>query len=146
MPLEIERFDEYSTQPYDDASICNNSFLIRHINPEFHLTYDENIGTRRISSGAFSATSHDPNFGMSVDIEQLLRAAGEPENKMVPDGFGAVRLNVGDIRNINLKVGHDPTPTNSFHGQVWGVRNKIRSNLHKIASDWVVEIAGVRIR
>lgn len=141
-------------QPHDDVKLLPDGGVIRHINPDAHVTDDENTGKRRISSNAFSCTSGDPDFGMSVDIEQLLIAARMKTDAMVPEGYGAVRLRIGDIRDIGLKVGSDPIPQNSpdgavenpFHGQVWGVRPRFRRKLHELVNGWVKELPGIEIR
>ncbi len=129
--------------PHDDAAIEPESILIRYIDPENHLVPDENIGGRRVGSNAFHATSKDPDYGMSVDIGQLLVEANRELGSRVKPGFGAVGLRVGDVRTVAaLKVGSDPLPENEFHGQVWGVKNKVSKRLSRLAT-WVVSLPGV---
>ncbi len=131
--------------PHDDCDLGEDDGVIRNI-PLSQIVYDENIQGRRISSGAFSATSGDPDNGMSVDLENLIVAAGKAPSANVPEGMGAVRLHVGPVRGVGLKVGSDPDDSNPFHGQVWGVKKPLRSKLHDLVVDWVVAVDGVRIR
>lgn len=131
--------------PYEDVELCEGDSVIRNIPPS-QIVYDENIQGRRISSGAFSATSGDPDYGMSVDLEKLIVAAGKAPSANVPEGMGAVRLHVGPVRALGLKVGSDPDDSNPFHGQVWGVKRPFRAKLHDLVVDWVVAVDGVRIR
>jgi hypothetical protein len=131
---------------HDDPVILPQSLLIRHINPDHHVVRDENTNGLRISSGAFAATTKDPDYGMSVDIGQLLSEQGLPDHHMVPQHMGAVSLGVGDLREIGLKIGSDPVPTNEFHGQAWGVKPSMRKTVQKLIRDWVVPLPGVALR
>jgi hypothetical protein len=139
-----------SVIPHDEPLLNDSNNLIRKINIRSHIVTDENTGGRRISSAAFSATSDDPHFGMSVDLGQSVIASGKQEADVVPVGFGAVRLKTGNVRELGLQVGSDPetetTPPNPHHGQIWGVKNKYRKKLHSIVDDWVVPISGVNLR
>jgi hypothetical protein len=146
MPAKPVRDSSGVVVPHDDSNIADCGYLIRHINPEYHTCLDENFGCRRIASSAFSASKGDPDFGMSSDIGQLLDEAGRPQDAMVPSGFGAVRVQVGPMRQIPLKVGSDPEPANEFHGQAWGVKDRIRNKVHRLVIDWLVPLDGVRIR
>ena len=146
MPANPVRDSKGVVVPHDDPSIANCGYLIRNISPQYHLCFDENLGRRRIASSAFSASKGDPDFGMSGDIGQLLEEAGLPQQAMVPTGFGAVRLQIGSIRQIPLKVGSDPEPDNVFHGQAWGVKASIRKKVHRLVVDWLVPIEDVEIR
>ena len=100
--------------------------LIRHINSSQHVIFDENTNGFRIASAAYSRTSGDPDYGMSVDIGQLLHEAGLSEAAMVPPGMGAVKLPVDGVRALNLCVGSAPIPTNKYHGQACGVKDSKR--------------------
>ncbi len=146
MPLSPPRDAAGRVVAHDDPEIEDDSSLIRHINPEFHVVPDENTGGRRIASSAFSATSGDPDFGMSVDVGQFLAERRLGENAHVPPGFGAVRLRVGPVRALALRVGSDPLADNDEHGQVWGVKSTKKSKLQRIVEDWVVTLPGVAIR
>ena len=118
--------------PHDEKMIDGSSILVRHIHPEYHVIFDANTGSVRISSGAFSATTGDPHRGMSVDMGQLLSEAGLLLGAQVAAGSGAVEIVVGDVRALHLAVGSDPTAANWFHGQVWGVKTSHRAKLHRI--------------
>jgi hypothetical protein len=131
---------------HDDPAILPQSLLIRHINPDHHVVPDENTKGLRISSGAFAATTRDPDYGMSVDIGQLLSERRLPNHHMVPQRMGAVSLGVGDLREIGLRIGSDPVPMNEFHGQTWGVKPSMRKAVHKLLKAWVVPISGVALR
>ena len=132
---------------HDDSAIRPDSKLIRHINPREHICLDENTGRMRIKSSAFSPTSRDSEYGMSVDLEQLLTGAGLPHDARVPRGVGAVALPVGQVRELALKVGSDPVPDNQFHGQAWGVRSKgIKQRLCGLVDSWIAPLEGVDLR
>jgi hypothetical protein len=131
---------------HDDPAILSHSLLIRHINPKHHVVPDENTNGLRISTAAFSATTRDPDHGMSVDIGQLLSEQGLPDSHMVPLGMGAVSLVVDDLRARALRVGSDPMETNQFHGQVWGVKETTRKVVQRLVKDWIVPLAGVALR
>ena len=132
--------------PHDDEDLMTQSILIRHINRLHHVYFDENRQGNRIKSAAFSHSSGDPNYGMSVDLGQLLQEEGFPDDYMVPEGFGAVKLGVGDVRALGLPVGSDPRPHNRFHGQVWKVKETKRLKLQNLVIDWVVRIPEVDLR
>jgi hypothetical protein len=65
---------------------------------------------------------------------------------MVPAGMGAVRLCVGEVRKLQLRVGSDPKPKNPAHGQAWGVKSTKKQKLHAIVDDWVVPLPNVALR
>lgn len=131
---------------HDDLAIRPETKLIRHINPKEHICRDDNTGQLRIKSSAFSPTSRDPEYGMSVDLEQLLSEEGLPKDHKVPKNFGAVALKVASIRSLELKVGSDPVPDNQFHGQIWGVRTKnLKQKIRTIIDGWVKSIDGVEL-
>jgi hypothetical protein len=146
MPLDPPTDLHGNVVAHDDQAIVPASMLIRHINEAAHVVFDENRNCRRIARLAFSATSGDPDDGMSVDIGQLLAEAGLQEDAQVPRGMGAVKLEVGQVRALVLRVGSDPIPTNKYHGQVWGVKDSKRQKLHSVVVDWVVPIPGVALR
>jgi ribosomal protein L21E len=150
MPLQPQRNDQGAVIPHNDDALSNESLLIRHINPDYHVVPDENIGGRRIGSNAFSATNGDPHNGMSVNLEQLINERGLEPKSLVPENFGAVSLNVGDVRDLDvdpkLQVGSDPEPHNRYHGQVWGVKGSVRRKLHRLVRGWVVELKDVHLK
>ena len=146
MPLAPKRNQDGEVVAHNDPAIDDASMLIRYINVREHVIYDENLRRRRISSAAFSASSGDPNFGMSVDLGQLLAEGGLSESARVPAGMGAVKLQVGPVRSLNLRVGSDQSRANKYHGQVWDVKSGKRSKLHKLVLDWVAPIDDVTLR
>jgi hypothetical protein len=146
LPLNPPRGADGDVIPHDDLAILPESIVVRHINPKYHVVLDENTNSRRITSGAFAATSGDPDYGMSVDVNQLLSEQNLLTAHMVPSGMGAVSLVVADLRGKRLRVGSDPVPSNEFHGQVWGVKKTVRHIVQKLVKDWVVPLDGVAIR
>ena len=147
MPLIPKRDARGVVIAHDDLAILPESKLVRHINPEEHICLDENTGRRRIKSSAFSPTNRDPEYGMSVDLEQLLSEAGLPIDDQVPKGFGAVAMSVASIRSLALRVGSDPEAGNPFHGQIWGVKTKtLRQRISGILDKWVTPLEGVDLK
>jgi hypothetical protein len=146
LPLTPPRGSGGVVTAHDDPAILPRSLLIRHINPKHHVVPDENTNGLRISTGAFAATTGDPDHGMSVDVGLLLAEQGFPDSHMVPQGMGAVSLAVNDLRAKGLRVGSDPIPTNVFHGQVWGVKQTTRKAVQRLVRGWVVPLAGVALR
>ena len=56
-----------------------------------------------------------------------MTAAGlDPLHHVTDPTHGAVRLMVGDLRKLQLKVGWDPDDAHPHHGAVWGVTNSKR--------------------
>ncbi|HEV2366013.1 MAG TPA: hypothetical protein VGS12_17650 [Caulobacteraceae bacterium] len=133
--------------PHDDAAIASDTWVVRHVSADHHVVRDDNLGVRRLSTGAFSATSGEPGHGMSVDIGQVLRDLGLVEGAMVPAGHGGVRLSVGALRRLTLRVGSDPEPGNPAHGQTWGAERRLRRKLLEIAcaGGWVIALPGVAL-
>jgi hypothetical protein len=152
LPLQPPRDQAGNVIPHDDPAIADDSYVVRHINPEAHLAPDENTGGSRISTGAFNRT-REPNGGISVDLGQELIAAGLPLNHMVQPGMGAVKISVGAVRRLTLWVGSDPIiaehqgdAENPHHGQIWNGRKKTPRDLYKAIEDWVVQLPGVALR
>jgi len=112
--------------PHDHPDIRDDDYVIRHIPPAMLVPADNSkpLGPRRISSGAYSESGDFP-FGMSVDIEGWIVAAGLSPLHYLPDpSYGAQRLNVGALRRAGCQVGWDPIPgKNPHHALVWGLRN-----------------------
>jgi hypothetical protein len=111
--------------PHDDPDIEDGDGLLRYIDPDNHLVWDDNLGRYRVSSAAFSESS-TPNGGMSVDIEQSMVAAGLAREARLPNPrWGIARLLAGNMRQLGLQVGSDSLPENPHHGAVWGIgRNR----------------------
>lgn len=123
-----------NVKPYDDPDIGNADGLLRYIDPDNHLTPDKNTGQWRISSGAFSESSH-PGGGMSVDLERpLIAATGSNMGRLPTPDFGLVRLVTGDMRQLGCDVGSTPKKGNPFHCDVWGISKRLRREISAKAS------------
>lgn len=138
-------------EPYDESQINPDDKIIRRINPEQHVVWDDSRGRPRISSKAFSPSSGQ-NGGMSVDIEQLLLADGVNSREYVttPVFTGSVAFSAGAARALDLQVGYDATPSNPYHGEVWGKDRPNRFSRPQKrglaeASCWYVELDDVDI-
>jgi hypothetical protein len=124
-------------QPHDDADIPNEAYLVRYVHST-QLVADRS-GLRRLSTGAFSRSSKSYDFyqSMSADLLDLILKDGlSPMARMRPGHEAVVRLKIGDLRSVGLKVGHDPKPDNPYHVGVWGVGSQHRKKLHAFA-EWL---------
>lgn len=128
--------------PHNDPEILDNDRLIRLVNPTHHVVWDANQQVHRISSALFNPSSS--NAGVSVEIEPLLVADGISIATRVPSGWGAVSLNAGDARVINLDVGkhplsgNQPGAPNPYHGEIWGVRSRASKRHLVEKAIWIV--------
>jgi hypothetical protein len=110
--------------PHDHAEILDDHHVIRHTNPN-DLAFQQELGRWRLSSGAFSESS---DGGMSVDIEEWMIADGlESLHYLTNPLEGAVRIRVGDLRQLGCQVGWDPDSGHPHHGSVWGIKGTRRS-------------------
>lgn len=139
-------------QPYDEPELTAEDTLIRRVDPNYHLVWDDNLQCTRISSKLFSPSSGQ-NGGMSVDVEKLIVADGHNPMAYVttPKYMGSVSLTVGLIRDSNLQVGYTPTTDNPYHADVWGTNRPNRftgSQKRELMNSccWYVEIDGVCLR
>ncbi len=120
MPLDPPRDQQGKIIPHDHADILDGYHLIRHTTPN-DLAFDQSLGAKRLSSGAFSESS---DGGMSVYVEEWMVADGlGPLNYLSDSTHGAVRLNVGQLRALGFKVGWDPDNGPRHHAAVWGIGN-----------------------
>jgi hypothetical protein len=88
-------------------------------------------GSPASQSGAYSESS---DGGMSVDVEDWIRADGLPTLHYFRDPYhGAVRPNVGMLRKLGLQVGWDPDGGHRHHGAVWGINSSRRRKIAAIA-------------
>jgi hypothetical protein len=133
--------------PHDHPDIGSTDGVIRRI-PE-HWIMTESDGRRRLSSLTFSPSSGS-NRGMSVDLQAQIEEAGlscrEFINTTTPQCIGAIRFEVGALREFNFMVGFNPQPSNPHQGEVWGnfTGAMQRQILPRLAS-WFLEIEGVFI-
>src|SRR6266851_580057 len=105
MPAEPPRDPEGNIVPHDHPEILIEHHVIRHITP--NDLHTEGTGWRRVASGAYSESS-DKYGGMSVDIEEwMLADALQPLHYVAAETNGAVRLNVGVLRDAGFQVGWD---------------------------------------
>lgn len=138
-------------EPYDEENIDDDDLVIRRINPEHHVVWDDDRSCNRVSSKAFSPSSNGDG-GMSVDIEQLMIGAGIDPRQYVttPEFTGSVSFPARTARELNLVVGYEPLENNPYHGEVWnplrpqyftgGQKRKLQEG-----SIWYVEIPDVEI-
>jgi hypothetical protein len=143
--------------PYDEPKIGDEDVIIRRINPDQHVVWDDNRKQKRISSKAYNKST-GLNEGMSVDVEALIMADGLDPRIYVqtPVFTGAVAFSASVIRTLDLWVGYDPVrdhhnaQDNPYHGQVWSREQKKKfSEVQKSglarAANWYVEIPGVAV-
>jgi hypothetical protein len=74
---------------------------------------------------------------MSVYVEEWMRADGlDPLHYLTDPRHGAVRINVGELRQLGFQVGWDPDDGPPHHGAVWSIGNgsKRKKRVHKIAT------------
>lgn len=139
--------------PYDDDNVTNNDVIIRRVNPDQHIVFNENTQTMQLSSKLFSPSS-ELNGGMSVDLLRLIEEAGRDAKEFVttPIFTGSVCFIAGSARAAGLRVGGEPLPDNPFHGEIWGNPNRPNKFTRKQknalinASKWFVQIPDVSIK
>ena len=87
--------------PYNEERIGDDDIIIRRINPDQHIIWDENRNKLRISSKAYNKSS-GLRDGMSVDIEALIAAAGVNPKAYVttPVFTGSVAFLAGKVRAL----------------------------------------------
>lgn len=132
--------------PHDHPEINDTDGIIRRISEEF-LVFDEKIGSKRISTMAFRASS-GTNGGMSVDLQVQIEEAGLDVRQYVtsPKWVGSVRFEAHMLRERALMVGYKPTPSNPYHGEVWGNFSRSIQRYLQNNCSWFVEIPGAAIR
>ena len=133
------RDDDGRVRPHDDPAIPDEAFVVRYI-ASGQFVPDRAAGAgRRLSKGAFSASSkdRDPYQGMSADLLQPMIADGlPPTGQRKPIHEAVVRLQVGKLRSLGLWVGKDPKEHNPYHVCVWGVTPHLRKKILDLA-EWV---------
>ena len=146
-----------AVDPYDEAQIGPADTIIRRINPDQHVIWDENRQRNRIASKAFNKSS-GLKAGMSVDIEARITAAGKhPQTYVTTPVFtGSVAFSAGEVRALGLWIGYEPiidvpnTPDNPYHGEVWATTDKKSFTERQktglaTAAQWYVELLEVDI-
>lgn len=141
-----------AASPYDEPEIGNDDQIIRRVDPQQHVVFDENTQRLRLSSKLFSPSS-GPSGGMSVDIPRLIEHAGIDVRSFVinPKYSGAVYFVAIDARKAGLRVGYDPIDGNPYHGEVWGAAdtpNRFTVRQKRMlarASRWFVALPDVDI-
>jgi hypothetical protein len=103
----------------------------------------------RLSSACLTASSleYDPYEGISIDLEEVAKEECVDLLTRIPaERFaGAVSLTAGAARAEALRVGYDPKPENTCHGQIWGKPGtKKRQRLLK-SCEWYLSIPGVSL-
>ena len=126
--------------PHDDEDVPDDAYVVRYINAMWLVPDDIRQDQRRLSSAAFSPSSksHDHYQGMSVDLLEQMRMAGiSPVDKKGAKFEAIVRLRVGSIRTMGLRVGTDPRHENPFHAAVWGIKKgRTKKQLLKLC-EWL---------
>lgn len=145
--------------PYDEHEIGNADVLIRRIDPNNHLAWDDDRQCKRISTKAFQASPKQQS-GMSIDIEKLALNDGVDPREWVttPKFRGSVFFKAELVRNLGLRVGYEPVEKNGeieanpYHGEVWGPMEKPykitkseQKGIHEKVQ-WYVELEGVMLR
>ena len=104
--------------PHDHEQIYPADIMLRGI--PVHWIKETESGERRISSGAFQASS-DKYKGMSLGAKKVLECYEKSVEEWARDRFGAVVcLPVGKLKNAGMQVGWDPTADDPSHCNAWG--------------------------
>jgi hypothetical protein len=145
LPLSLPPADaEGVVTPHDHDGINANDRLIRRISHHYIVVKG---GGRRISSAAYQAST--TNGGMSVDLDAQIREAGLDPLEYVnsPQHIGSVFLPVGQVRQLGLMVGFNPTkvPDNPYHGEVWGISTKGLQRKVQGLATWHRAVPGVAL-
>ena len=113
--------------------------FIRTIQSPSHVVRDASTGLYRISSKAFLPSSEDKT--LSGDLEQLLLADGLHATSLkgaTSRVVGSFALKIGQLRDQNLGVSHDPMWDNWYHGAITGITTKRhKENLRKNAIELI---------
>lgn len=123
LPLSPPPLDENdSVKPHNHPEIHDSDSVIRRISEQQHIVDDPKVPQgRRVSTKAFNSSS-GINGGMSIDLKTRIEVDGLDVKAHVtsPEWIGSVVVGVQLLRNLGLKVGYDPLPSNAYHGEVWG--------------------------
>lgn len=111
--------------------IPNDAHLLRRIHPT-QIVLGHN-GRRRLSSAPFRHQK------MSVDVEQILVAAGQSWHFSLRNHpeYSLVRLGADVVRALNQIIEHVPQPDNDAHAEVIGKKTGAIANAFRDAAEWV---------
>jgi hypothetical protein len=74
---------------------------------------------------------------MSMELLHLMLNDGlSPLDRKPADHEGSVKLKVGDLRDLGLRVAHDPIEGNPYHASVWGVTRAMQKQMLRMC-EWV---------
>lgn len=138
--------------PHNDDDIRDEDVIIRRVNPDQHVIYDEISQVYRTSSKLFTPSSSQDG-GMSVDLLRPIESDGRDAREFVttPVFTGSVKFLASAARDSGLRLGKDPLPDNPYHGEVWGPEgrpskfSKGEKRALERGSTWYVELPGVKI-
>jgi hypothetical protein len=124
--------------PADNSDIADDCGLLRRVTPN-QIVPDDNVGGRRLSSGAFR------DRALSVDAECLLNADGLDWQFSLRDhpDFFLVRIKAGLARQHQQTVQHRKVPDNDYHAEVSGRKSDPICNELRKAAEWVKKPNGV---
>ena len=142
--------DTGNTLPHDHDEIAADDVLIRRVNEGEHVVYDDNLGSRRLSSKLFRCSTRGSK-SWSVDHERLIQSDGlDPREFVTVDRYiGSVSVSGERLRSCNTIVGYEPVPGNPYHCGVWPANRQksrfTRGQRNDIwrAVSWYVEIPNV---
>lgn len=123
------------------VEVSDDDFVLRRI-PNSAIHESQFVpGGRRVSSGAFSASSEsvDPEKGMSVDLLSILNSAGiDPANSVnyAETCEVVMKVKVSELRKLGLEVVSRPKPGNPAHCNVLNVKSSLRKSILE-AAEWV---------
>ena len=121
----------------DDRTIREEERLLRRI-PLVQIVRDDNRGSYRVSSAAF--TNSSDGSGMSVSIETILQQCDLAVETVLRgyDGCGLVALTAGFVRMHGQGVVKKPQPDDPSHGEVVGKKTRSTQRAFARRAKWVV--------
>lgn len=121
----------------DDRTIREEERLLRRV-PLVHIVRNDNRGSYRVSSAAF--TNSSDGSGMSVSIETMLQQHGLGVETVLRgfDGFGVVALTAGFVRVHGQGVVKKPLLDDPSHGEVVGKKTRSTQRAFARQAEWVV--------
>ena len=108
----------------NNFSLSPDDRLIRFVNFEEHVKEIGDIKRLKSHTFAQSSKDRDPNMGISVEVESLIKKKynnlDEYLSNLERNFDGALIVRVGDFSKLNLIVVAEISPHNPFHGQIYG--------------------------